>query len=81
MQNSKAQKKGWSEAESNLLAEIVLNSKTDKWAKIAEEFNEKSPFGVIRLSKHCREKWNNHLNPKIKKLEKRKLNGLLLKNQ
>lgn len=63
LQNSKNQKEPWSVEDLCLLSEIVLKNQGNKWAKIAEEFNSKSNSKIVRLGKHCREKWNNHLNP------------------
>jgi Myb-like DNA-binding domain len=67
LQNSKNQKEPWSVEDLCLLSEIVLKNKGNKWTKIAEEFNSKSKSKIVRLGKHCREKWNNHLNPDLKK--------------
>ena len=35
-----------------------------KWTKIASEHN-KINKGIMRLGKHCRERWFNHLDPSI----------------
>lgn len=38
-----------------------------KWTRIADELYEKSSSQLLRLGKHCRERWNNHLNPNLNK--------------
>lgn len=38
-----------------------------KWTEIAHELNLKASSEVIRLGKHCRERWYNHLDPHMKK--------------
>ena len=37
-----------------------------KWTEIAHELNQNSNE-VVRLGKHCRERWYNHLDPNMKK--------------
>jgi len=42
------------------------NRKSYKWTKIAQELNDiKQSNNNLRLGKHCRERWLNHLDPKI----------------
>ena len=36
-----------------------------KWTEIAHELNQKCNNEIVRLGKHCRERWYNHLNPEI----------------
>lgn len=43
------------------------NSKPLKWTRIADELFEKGVSKLLRLGKHCRERWNNHLNPLLNK--------------
>ena len=54
----------WSTAEDELLKSMV----TDNWKQIATNINSiihgEQP---VRTAKQCSERWNNHLNPKIKK--------------
>ena len=38
-----------------------------KWTEIAHELNQTSNNEIIRLGKHCRERWYNHLDPLMKK--------------
>ena len=74
LQLSKKQKFNWSPSEDEMLLNLV-NSATYtnygriQWELIAKELNKQlhllDPY--IRLSKHCRERWVNHLNPEMKK--------------
>jgi len=38
-----------------------------KWTRIADELFERGSTRLLRLGKHCRERWNNHLNPGLNK--------------
>lgn len=38
-----------------------------KWTRIAIELYERTQLKKIRMGKHCRERWNNHLNPGLNK--------------
>ena len=43
---------------------------TQSWAQISRELNNTYHDGrSVRLGKHCRERWYNHLNPDLKKTE------------
>ena len=74
LQLSKKQKFNWSPSEDEMLLNLV-NSATYtnygriQWELIAKELHKQlhllDPY--IRLSKHCRERWVNHLNPEMKK--------------
>ena len=50
----------WSEDEDKKLIELVEKYKPEKWSFIAS-------FLPGRIGKQCRERWYNHLNPKVKK--------------
>lgn len=74
LQLSKKQKFNWTPSEDELLLSLVNSSTYTnygriQWELIAKELNKQlhllDPF--IRLSKHCRERWVNHLNPEMKK--------------
>ena len=41
--------------------------KLEKEVTYEEKFNISSPCGFVRLDKHLRERWLNHLDPKLKK--------------
>ncbi|XP_022855442.1 transcription factor MYB119-like, partial [Olea europaea var. sylvestris] len=59
--SSRYQIKGqWIEEENRRLIGLVYQFGLRKWAIIAEEM-------VGRVGKQCRERWNNHLHPHIKK--------------
>lgn len=58
----------WNEEEDNLLMKIIIvycneNSFKIKWNIISNIFNEKSLLKIYRFGKHCRERWNNYLDP------------------
>jgi hypothetical protein len=59
--------KPWSHTEELLLKDLVAEHGIKKWAKIARALNKS--FNSHRKGKHCRERWNNHLNPEINKSE------------
>ena len=50
----------WTEEEDNLVLKLVDANGPQKWTYIAEHLPG-------RIGKQCRERWHNHLNPKIKK--------------
>ncbi|CAG9323021.1 unnamed protein product [Blepharisma stoltei] len=57
----------WSEKEDAKLIELVESSIT-KWGNIANLINNEIHKGLkIRTGKHCKERWNNHLNPEIRR--------------
>lgn len=74
MQLSKKQKFNWSQREDEMLLTLVNSSKYTnygriQWELIAKELNKDLHLSdsFIRLSKHCRERWVNHLNPEMKR--------------
>ena len=54
-------KKPWTEEEDNLVRKLVEKYGPQRWSFIAK-------FVEGRLGKQCRERWHNHLNPRIKKV-------------
>lgn len=50
-----------------LLRNYETQRKPFKWTRIADELFERGPARLLRLGKHCRERWNNHLNPALNK--------------
>ena len=50
----------WTDEEDKLVLELVSKHGAMKWTQIAEHLPG-------RIGKQCRERWHNHLNPKIKK--------------
>jgi len=65
-------KKAWTEQEDNLLRELVLLHGTTNWTLLAQYMTDPSaPEGSEpgRSGKQCRERWHNHLNPNISKVE------------
>jgi hypothetical protein len=55
-------KKPWTEEEDNLVRKLVEKYGPQRWSFIAK-------FVEGRLGKQCRERWHNHLNPNILKVE------------
>lgn len=58
----------WSKEEDELLAEKVKKYGNKKWKFIASQIPGKiSGIQIGRNGKQCRERWNNHLDPVVKK--------------
>lgn len=56
----------WEEEEDRLLFDLVLQHGISSWTKIANHINREVHAEVaVRLGKHCRERWYNHLNPEL----------------
>lgn len=56
----------WGEGEDQLLFNYVTRHGVHSWAKIAALINQEMHDGeAVRLGKHCRERWYNHLNPDL----------------
>ena len=56
----------WGETEDSLLFAYVTKHGVHSWAKIASMINQEVHDGdLVRLGKHCRERWYNHLNPEL----------------
>lgn len=51
----------WTEEEDNIVLKLVAENGPQKWTHIAEHLPG-------RIGKQCRERWHNHLNPRIKKI-------------
>ena len=56
----------WSEAEDEVISNLVEDLGTKHWTHIAVILAERFP-GVKRSSKQCRERWVNHLDPTLRK--------------
>ena len=52
----------WTEDEDRLVLQLVQSNGPQKWTQIADHLPG-------RIGKQCRERWHNHLNPKIKKIQ------------
>ena len=59
-ENEEYVKGSWTKSEDELLINLINNYGAKNWARIAR-------FFPTRIGKQCRERWHNHLNPKIKK--------------
>lgn len=56
----------WCKAEDELL--VSLLSEGVRWKKIAEQLNSQIHAGLkIRNTKHAKERWNNHLDPDVRR--------------
>lgn len=53
-------KRAWTDEEDNRLIQLVKQHGPYKWSFIASQMGD-------RVGKQCRERWHNHLNPRIKK--------------
>lgn len=51
----------WTEEEDNIVVKLVAENGPQKWTHVAEHLPG-------RIGKQCRERWHNHLNPRIKKI-------------
>ncbi|CAD8096872.1 unnamed protein product [Paramecium sonneborni] len=69
MQKVVLQQQPFRPEEDKKLYEIIMHYQSidqgQKWSQISQELNQNS--SVYRSSKQCRERWLNHLNPKISK--------------
>eukprot|EP01022_Parablepharisma_sp_SALTPOND_P008452 TRINITY_DN136044_c1_g1_i1.p1 TRINITY_DN136044_c1_g1~~TRINITY_DN136044_c1_g1_i1.p1 ORF type:complete len:380 (-),score=22.89 TRINITY_DN136044_c1_g1_i1:272-1411(-) len=65
-QTKQSSKSPWGEREDGLLKEIMRINHDLSWTAIAEKFNAKTSASK-RTGKQCRERWRNHLDPKINK--------------
>jgi len=55
------EKSPWTQNEDVILVQLVEKIGAQKWTMISE-------YLPTRIGKQCRERWHNHLNPKIKKI-------------
>ena len=55
-------KRAWTKQEDQLLLDLVRQHGPNRWSFISTQL-------VCRVGKQCRERWHNHLNPKINKSE------------
>ena len=61
-------KKGWNEFEEEILLKIVESRGAKAWSSVAKELNAMAHEGnAVRLGKHCRERWYNHVDPNLVK--------------
>src|SRR5262249_39669279 len=64
---SKGKRKYWTEKEDKLILALVQKYGVNDWAAISKELNSLSEEDSTRNSKQCRERYFNHLSPKISK--------------
>eukprot|EP01025_Chloroclados_australasicus_P041071 TRINITY_DN4326_c0_g3_i3.p1 TRINITY_DN4326_c0_g3~~TRINITY_DN4326_c0_g3_i3.p1 ORF type:complete len:495 (+),score=42.58 TRINITY_DN4326_c0_g3_i3:273-1757(+) len=62
-------KGGWTDGEDQMLMELVHIHGERNWSVIARELNSRmgKPKDAGRIGKQCRERWNNHLRPDIRR--------------
>lgn len=58
----KRKKQVWTKEEDLLLTKLIKKYGAKKWAKIAQKIPQ-------REGKQCRERWHNHLDPNIRKIQ------------
>ncbi|EFJ45034.1 transcription factor Myb2, partial [Volvox carteri f. nagariensis] len=60
---------GWTAEEDAHLARLVLEYGEGNWSPIARALNVlmKNPESTGRIGKQCRERWNHHLSPGLRK--------------
>lgn len=60
----------WSSREDGILSELVKELDASNWSEIKRKLNQ---IGGIqkKTSRQCRDRWINHVNPKIKKYQKK----------
>ena len=59
-------KQGWTQFEEEVLLKIVESRGAKAWSSVARELNAMAHEGIaVRLGKHCRERWYNHVDPSL----------------
>jgi hypothetical protein len=61
-----SKRKPWSNEEDQAIAALVEAFGTKNWTLVAEKLNSEAGLG-LRSGKQCRERWHNHLDPKVVK--------------
>ncbi|CAD8184100.1 unnamed protein product [Paramecium pentaurelia] len=60
----------WNNEEDEILQSIIADPSENKnWTQITIDFNRINPAKIVRHAKQIRERWNNYLNPELKKSE------------
>ena len=59
----------WHPEEDESLRLMLLNDTTENknWTQITIDFNRINPMKIIRHAKQIRERWNNYINPELRK--------------
>lgn len=57
----------WTKEEDEILTEIVQEKGPHRWKNVALELAKRSGSVFLRQGKQCRERWINHLDPKLRK--------------
>ncbi|KRX04824.1 Homeodomain protein [Pseudocohnilembus persalinus] len=61
------QQQPWTKQEDNILLDLVAEKGKSNWSEVAKQLYLRSDTKIFRQSKKCRERYNNHLDPSIKK--------------
>lgn len=69
LNSSQGKKRSWTNEEDSFLIKLVQKYGAQKWTTIAENLPGIYISNLGRIGKQCRERWHNHLNPEIKKLD------------
>ncbi|CAK93472.1 unnamed protein product (macronuclear) [Paramecium tetraurelia] len=60
----------WNPEEDEILQSLITDPNENKnWTQITIDFNRINPAKIVRHAKQIRERWNNYLNPDLKKSE------------
>ncbi|CAD8090572.1 unnamed protein product [Paramecium primaurelia] len=60
----------WNPEEDEILQNLITDPNENKnWTQITIDFNRINPAKIVRHAKQIRERWNNYLNPELKKSE------------
>ncbi|CAD8184145.1 unnamed protein product [Paramecium octaurelia] len=60
----------WNTDEDEVLQQLITDPSENKnWTQITIDFNRANPAKIVRHAKQIRERWNNYLNPDLKKSE------------
>ena len=62
-------KKSWTQEEDERLRELIEVHGTINWTLVAQCLLDPTDVTGGRSGKQCRERWHNHLNPSISKVE------------
>ncbi|EER10036.1 myb, putative [Perkinsus marinus ATCC 50983] len=62
-----SERRQWLEEEDELIRQAVASNGTKNWTLIAEALTRLHKNTITRTAKQCRERWHNHLDPKVDK--------------
>ncbi|KAF4751574.1 hypothetical protein FOZ63_029869, partial [Perkinsus olseni] len=62
-----SERRHWLKEEDDLIRQTVTSNGTKNWTLIADALTRLNGNTVTRTAKQCRERWHNHLDPKVNK--------------